>query len=277
MNSRKLGRTIHLMSIPERVFAQLALFNPAVFDLHEQKMLHIDSAVHPLFGHPLAVGIALQSFRGTSEVAARIGMRHARITVEDEGDRFPVPYNYIGDLLLYLRTEDGYPYAVNWSIKAGRNDFHERRRSTIKGFAQQRTDQEKARLRNLLEQEYYLDAGIHTHLLSLDDVPPMVAANLDLMYGYHDLPMDLDPVLLDDYSDDLLEKALQGTPPAFIAIEYAKKWGRRDLFLSKIYQDIWSRKLPVDLHSPILVDKPLCMRGKQLLEVYGHLFRDSPT
>ncbi|KOP61401.1 hypothetical protein OX90_00905 [Pseudomonas coronafaciens pv. porri] len=53
MNSRKLGRTIHLMSIPERVFAQLALFNPAVFDLHEQKMLHIDPAVHPLFGHPL--------------------------------------------------------------------------------------------------------------------------------------------------------------------------------------------------------------------------------
>ncbi|MFW9082213.1 hypothetical protein ACOI9X_23495 [Pseudomonas sp. P2757] len=277
LNSRKLARTMHLLSIPERVFTQLALFNPSVIDIHEQKILQVDPDVHPLFGHPLAIGMPLQPVQGTRNVTARIGMKHARVTAEIEGSRCPVFYNYLGDLLLYLRDSNDRPYAVNWSIKLSGSDFYEKKRQTIKSFKQQQADREKARLRNLLETEYYRDAGIRTLLLSLDDVPSMVVANLDLLYGYHDLPIDLAPALLTDYSEELLCRATQGVPPALVAAEYAKRRGHRDLFLAKIYQDIWCRRLPVDLHKPILVDKPLRIGGRDLLEVYASLFEEQPA
>ena len=37
--SPKLGRDLHLHSIPERMAALVALYNPAVIDIHEQHML----------------------------------------------------------------------------------------------------------------------------------------------------------------------------------------------------------------------------------------------
>ncbi|KPX19502.1 hypothetical protein ALQ08_200170 [Pseudomonas syringae pv. delphinii] len=274
LNSRKLGRAMHLMSVPERVFTQLALFNPLVWDIHEQKILQVGPNVHPLFGHPLTVGMALPGVKGTLAVASRIGMTHARISANLDGEITRLPYNYVGDLLLYLQAQNGQPYAINWTIKISGSDFHEKRRSEIKGLAHQKSDREKARLRHLLEREYYADAGIRTLALSLDDIPDMVVANLDLLYGYHDLPIDIDASLLNDYSAELLEKSVQGIPPALVAIEYAKRWGHRDLLLARIYQEIWCRKLLVNLNKPILVDKPLWIGGPDLLDAYVHLFEE---
>ncbi|MCF5710782.1 transposase [Pseudomonas syringae] len=201
-------------------------------------------------------------------------MTHARISANLDGEITRLPYNYVGDLLLYLQAQNGQPYAINWTIKISGSDFHEKRRSEIKGLAHQKSDREKARLRHLLEREYYADAGIRTLALSLDDIPDMVVANLDLLYGYHDLPIDIDASLLNDYSAELLEKSVQGIPPALVAIEYAKRWGHRDLLLARIYQEIWCRKLLVNLNKPILVDKPLWIGGPDLLDVYAHLFEE---
>lgn len=265
---------MHLMSVPERVFAQLALFNPSVWDIHEQKILQVGPDVHPLFGHPLTVGMALPGVAGTLAVASRIGMAHAQISADLGEEIVRLPYNYVGDLLLYLQAPTGQPYAINWTIKSSGSDFHEKGRSEIKSLAHQKSDREKALLRHLLEREYYADAGIRTLALSLDDIPDMVVANLDLLYGYHDLPMGMDPSLLNDYSAELLEKSVQGIPPALVAIEYATRWGDRDLLLARIYQDIWCRKLLVNLNKPILVNKPLRIGGPDLLDVYAHLFEE---
>ena len=56
LNSRKLGRAVHALSTPERVFTQLALYHPDLIDIHEQKMLWPYDFAHPLNGHPLAKG-----------------------------------------------------------------------------------------------------------------------------------------------------------------------------------------------------------------------------
>lgn len=272
LNSRKLGRVLHLLSIPERAFTQFALFNPSVFDVHEQQMLHIYKQPHPLHGHPFARGMDLLPVIGTSAVAEQIGMHHAEIRIKEGNKVRYVEYPYLGDLLLFLKDDNGLPYALNWTIKLSALDFGERKRKKVKTLAQQRADKEAAVLRNALEEEYYLSAGIRTVKLSLDDIDRTVVANLDLVYGSHGIDIGLEEHLLTDYSADIKRAAEIGDPLAPIAIKYGKKWGRRDLFLTKIYQDIWDRKLMVDFFQNILIDQPLNIGGTDILECYRSFF-----
>jgi len=62
-----------------------------------------------------------------------------------------------------------------------------------------------------------------------------------------------------------------------VAIRHADLWGSRDQFITKIYQDIWERKLPVNFFQPILIDHPLSMDGGDLLDVYGALFQENES
>jgi hypothetical protein len=273
--SRKLGRNLHLLSTPERIFAQLALFNPFVFELHEQKALSPLPDTHPLQGHPLAMGLQLQPVKGTALVAEEIGMKHAAVVMTyGNGERERTPHPYLGDLLLYIKPNDCAPYAVNWTVKLCSADFHEVARGNLKSLAKQRADREKARLRYALEEEYYLSAGIRTVRVSRDLLDPVFVANLDLLYGYHDRAIDIDNDLLEEFSLEIKKCVKAGGSVAKIAIEYGQRWGRRDLFLAKIYKDIWDRKLLVNLFEPLLIDHPLRIDGQDALQFYGFLFTD---
>lgn len=273
LNSRKLGRSLHLLSTPERVFAQLALYNPDVFEIHEQKVLSPISDFHPLHGHPLTTGLKLPPVKGTSLIADEIGLKHATAILSySNGDRERVPYPYLGDLLLYINPEGETPYPVNWTVKLSGLDFDEMCRGDLKSLDRQRADREKARLRHALEEQYYLSAGIRTVRVSTDMLDPMVAANLDLLYGYHERPIPIESSLLADFAMEVQDCVQLGCPVAAVAIKYGKRWGRRDLFLNKIYKDIWERKLLVNLFEPILIDHPLNADSNDVLSVYGSLF-----
>ncbi|HHF0814910.1 TPA: hypothetical protein ACPIDV_003944 [Pseudomonas aeruginosa] len=274
LNSRKLGRSIHLISTHERTFAQLALYHPRLFDLHEQKMLSPAAMSHPLHGHPSAIGMSLGSTSGTVSIADRIGLRHHKVTVEcADGQRESTPFPYLGDLLLYLKDESGIPYAINWSVKGSRADFAENERKSVKPLVQQRRDKEKARLRHLLEEEYYREMGIKTIRVSSEDIDPIVAANLSLLYGCHDDDFDLEESLLDDYSCDVELAIDDGVPVSNVALSYGRKWGRRDQFIRKFYKDVWARRLSVDLFSPVLIDHPLQRAERDILDVYAELYK----
>lgn len=272
MYSRRLDRCLHLLSVTERVFTQLALFNPLVFEIHEQRMLFPTPCLHPLHGHPLAAGLNLSPIPGTLAIADQIGMPHAMVLVGEGEDARYAAYPYLGDLLLFLTDQNGQPFAVNWTIKLSAGDFTERRRNAVKTMAEQIKDKRKASLRNVLEEEYYRSAGIRTVMLSMEDIDPVVAANLDLVYGADDIEFDIDPSLLEDFSSAVMESAHAGAPPALVAIEYGKKWGRRDVFLAKIYADIWRRIIPVDFFQYIQIDQPLNIGGRDLLSHYGAFF-----
>lgn len=276
LNSRKLGRTLHLLSIPERVFTQLALFNPAVFEIHEQKMLHPVPHVHPLHGHPFALGLSLSPLVGTLAAAKDIGMDHAKVVIETPcGERQWSAYPYLGDLLIYLREPGTAPYALNWNIKLSKFDFMEKRRSKVKSLEARREDRERAELRLRLEQTYYASAGIRTVNLSLDDIDPIVVANLDQIFGLHDRPLSLDSQLLEDFSHQLQEDFNIGRPPALAAIAYSNKWGHRDQFIARIYQDIWNRALPVDLFQYIQIDQPLGQARCEVIDHYRDFFSEA--
>ncbi|RON55592.1 transposase [Pseudomonas frederiksbergensis] len=275
LHSRKLRRTVHLLSGPEKVFAQLALYHPDLFELHEQKMLWPVNAGHPLRGHPLTKGTFPPPLRGTVDIAREIGFKHHEIVVEDaSGNRRKIPYPYQGDLLLYLLNSRGEPYAVNWTVKDRAVAFRERRSSSPKTPVQQRKDREHAELRGELERRYYASAGIRTVEVSRDLVSPTIQANLDLLFGMHDLDFSLEAALLEDFSGAVSDAVQIGKPVAYVAIEHSARWGFRDQFIAKIYQDIWDRKLLVDFSESILIDRPLVTGGCDLLQEFGSFFQE---
>lgn len=278
LNSRKLGRSIHVLSTPERVFAQLALYHPELIDLHEQKMLSPVRTVHPLHGHPLVSGYFPTPMTGTLEIAKSIGFKHHEIAVDlPDGQRKKMPFPYQGDLLLFMRKGTDAPYAVNWSVKDVSGAFAERRLRRAKTPLQQKKDQDHARLRAQLEAEYYSRAGIKTHQVSLDLIPEALIANLDLLFSMHDLPLTLDPTLLDEFSQEIGVFFEKGLRISDLANRYGARWGFRDQFLARFYQDIWARKLDVCMFEPILIDHPLRRKEKDLLEVYGSLFEEQAS
>lgn len=274
LNSRLLGRTIHTLSRPERVFTQLALYNPALFDLHEQKMLWPIQHSHPLFGHPLTHGWFPPPVRGTVDIAEEIGLKHFMAeTVLKNGERKWMLHPYVGDLLLYLHGAAG-PYALNWTVKDRQEAFGERRLGKAKTPVQRKKDRTKAELRALLEEKYYASAGIRTVQVSLDMLEPVLVQNLGLLFPLHGVALRIDKNLLEDFTSDLKEAVDNGVPPALLAIKYAADWGARDQFICKIYQEIWNRNLPVGLLEPILIDQPLQTNGPDVLSVYGSLFEE---
>lgn len=273
LRSRKLGRTLHLLSRPEKLFTQLALYNPNLFELHEQKMLWPIHAPHPLRGHPLTKGTFPPPLSGTVEIAKDIGFKHYEIVMEDaEGNRRKMPFPYQGDLLLYLLNDDGAPSVINWTVKDDPLAFRERRSGKAKTAVQQKKDREHAELRGELERRYYASAGIRTVEVSRDLVSPVIQANLDLLFCMHDLDFSVGSSLLDDFGAEVADAVERGDPVAYIAIEYSARWGFRDQFIAKIYQDIWDRKILVDFNEPILIDHPIVTGGCDPLLEFGSLF-----
>lgn len=274
LNSRRLGRAVHALSTPERVFTQLALYHPNLIDLHEQKMLWPTPYSHPLQGHPLTRGLSLAPVKGTMAIAQELGFKHHEIIIQRSDEtRERLPFPYQGDLLLYLMGNDGFPYAVNWTVKDKTKAFCERRLGSAKTPVQQKKDRMHARLRAELENTYYAGAGIRTVQMALDEISETVIANLDLLFMVHGLQLTLCPTLIEDFGSDVQEAVKQGEPVNFLAISYAKKWGSFDQFIAKIYQDIWNRKISINFFKPILIDKVLSTDGGDLLKVYGSLFR----
>lgn len=274
LNSRLLGRTLHLMSQPERVFAQLALYHPALIDLHEQKMLWPINSCHPLRGHPLMREKFPRPVRGTMDIALEIGMKHYEIVNrEEDGSVERIPFPYQGDLLLYLNGPHG-AYAINWTVKGKKEAFGEKRIGRAKTPVQQKKDRLSAKLRTSLEEIYYASAGIRTVQVSLDLLETVAIQNLRLLFPMHDRLLTLEEGLLAEFDLALKEAVVAGLPPAELAIKYGSQWDCRDQFICRIYQKIWSRDIPVGLLDPILIDHPLSTDGRDALLEYGALFEE---
>ncbi len=273
--SARLRRVIHVLSTTERVYAQFGLYHPDLFELHEQRMLHPISAVHPLHGHPLAVGMDLPPVLGTVEIAQALNCGHDRVhLVDEQGEPYVAPYPFLGDLLLYLSNDLGQPYCVNWTIKLDHRDFSEKNRTSMKSLAMQQRDKDKAQLRQQIERDHYKAAGIRTIELSRDDLDKEFRSNLNFLFSWHGAPAISDKSLGADFDEEVQSAILSGLPVNETIKRYSSHWGRQHEFLARLYQNIWERKLPVDMFSPILIDSPFSINFEDALDHYAHLFRE---
>src|SRR3546814_10767981 len=123
-----------------------------------------------------------------------------KVSYKENRHAFP----YLGDILLYLRDEQG-PYCVNWSVKARREDFFDRpaQRSAVATTPSGYCTTLSAR--HYLEQRYFADAKIPTHFIAAEDLDINVIHNLNSLYARAQtpsaLPLDAQEHLIHTFQD----------------------------------------------------------------------------
>ena len=254
------GRDMHLLSTPETEAAFLALYHPAVWDIHEQKVLSTVPTTHPLFGHPLVDSLSLSPLLGTVNVAHRLGVlnEHPKLLVFDQNTKENewVPFPFVGDLLLYLRDDSG-PYCVNWTIKLTEDDFR-RRGPRALGRVRSRSPDPGAEIRHRIEADYYWDAQIRTVPVTRAEIDRELAANLRSIFGWHAREPGMDSAaisrMLDWYRDHLSESGTAHELTVRAANTFNTSQYQAKIIL---YRGVWKRHLLVDLYTPFLIDCPL--------------------
>jgi hypothetical protein len=276
------GRWGHLLSPWERHVLVLGLHLRCAFgffDVHEQKMLSPIPRVHPLFSHPRGAGLDLPPFRGTIDVAQRLGefRLHPVVRLAEpaslNGFRW-VAFPFVGDLLWFLEDAAG-PYCVNQNVKRDDEDFRDpgRTRRFAKNLAR---SQERAQFRLQVEKLYYADAGIRTAEIAAAKIDFHVSANLSMLLGLRAARLSISPAEREELVERF-EVALDlPIAPCHVIHRFCGRY-RRSFSDGKavLYQAIWNRRLRVDLFRPVLVDKPLKREIHDLADVYRGWFARS--
>ena len=272
------GRYLIAQSKVERAALLLALYHPSVVEIHEQKVLSVDPAPHPLFGHPLAIGLDLPPLAGTVAVADRIGClsRHPMISMQNESNPHEdcwVPFPFIGDALLYLQDEID-PFCVNWTIKKDEKSFQLRMPGNKP--VQKAPEPNISELqRHQIEEVFYMDGLIPTYRITLDKIDKEVRINLLNLHNWYTRPTL--SLIDDEKREHILNYYNQAIGSEVVQFELAKLASQKysvDLYDAKLIlkQGIWSRRLRVDMFQPILDNGPLNREKKDVLDVYAQWF-----
>ena len=283
--STKLMRDLHFLSIPEREACLFALHNSAVFEIKEQHMLHPFRAPHPLVGHPVSKGLDLLPVQGTLAVAKRLGegmlSKHPVVLWSEKERNDPsidtdkwIPMSYVGDLLVFIRDENG-AYVVNWTIKATPENFDQFLPHDLIGRLNKlHKKRDKDDRRHRLEAAYFLDAGIRTVRIAGNELDRSVVANLTDLACQAGQPEPLDF----DRRQEMIEqfRKLNGTRTTVLSrlADITRRFEcTRAQAVTILLQAIWARKVRVDLHKPILLDRPLVPERLDIFDEYSHFFR----
>lgn len=267
----ELGRNIHNLSTAEKACSCLARYHPSVVDIHEQNLLWPTTHEHPLSARYPEASTQYEPFRGTLEVADRLGYLdlHPVLTIRKGAKRSFVPWPYQGDQLLFLETEDG-PYCVNWTVKDKPKAFTD---PPPGPKAKEVSGQLRLIARHEIESEYYKDVEIRTQRVTKEELHPEMASNLIKLCLYAGIVTGLEKEQIIELEAALIQGIATETPPA-VTIARFVIMGRCSLEQGRVifYQAIWHRRLRVDLFSTILIDRPVALEERDVLEVYADWF-----
>lgn len=274
--SEKLGRYCHALSSVEQKAILLALFNPALFELQEQRILSTEPRPHPLASHPWVVGESLPELRGTIEVCDRLGMlqRHQWIYVNhpSKEERVPIPIPFVGDLLLFLTDARG-PYCVNWTVKHSEEGFEQplflNRPVKNPGKAIQSTGE-----RHAIEECYYLDAAIQTIRVVNRQIPDEFAFNLMTLFLLQHRAKDIPLAIYQEACDRLQACLHTGQPPLELSLSLIHRYNLSpDLAKALLFRAIWRRDVRPELFDEaIFIDRPLKPEKRDPLKVFAAWF-----
>lgn len=275
--SLKLQRMLHAMSGPELDVFPLAMYHPALIDFKEGMIMQVEASDHPLVGHRKAIGLQLPTTSGTDAIVERLGFhgRHPRIRAEDrdeEGNifRFWAPWPWILDPMLFLEDAQG-PYCISWDIKRsshdhgmpGPGDYTER---------QSPRAIEKAKIRDLVYQEYMRELSIRIVRVAQADIPRSLATNLRHLLIQHAQLPDIDPVLHGEMLLALDEAFRRGNPPIEVMTDFAKSGVTPRLVMHCLEHAIFERRIRVDLYQRCMPDRPMIPEQKDVLVEFSHWF-----
>ena len=268
------GRPFHLMSQNETWVALLVLYHPQVWDVHEQRVLFPQPTPHYLQGHPRAPGLNFPPFRGTVDVAERLGTlsKHprckVRISDEEVGTSW---YPYLSDLLVFLEDDEG-AYVVNLSVKDRSQSFEERTHS--EGKPSRKGPDEGVMNRHALEAEYYADAGIPTRQVVGKGVDEELRNNLYSLFQFHAEETSVSESTcraLWNYFSSQVGRPIKARD---LVTQAAEKLRLSESEVQTVLlQGIWKREIMVDLFRPVLMDRPLRRMSADPVDVYNNWFR----
>ncbi|WP_027467882.1 hypothetical protein [Deefgea rivuli] len=270
----RFERELHLLSEVERCACLLALYNPCLFELNEQRVLWTQPRPHPLSEHPLIRETTLPPLPGLYHIAKRIGVERTLRTVwlTDDADSPHVKLPYVGDLLLFLTDEQG-PFLVNWSVKSTDSGFEQQLGQRPSARRSERS-QGRAKIRHQLEELNYSEAGIQTIRITGTKLDKQLCANLSQLYPWVIRKMTLHA---DSRAKIIAEyQQIIGTPSSPLDILptlLTRYHCTREEAQNTLYRGIWERILPVDLFNPILFDRPLRFAKLDPLVHYADWFR----
>ena len=279
LNSTRFGRPLEALSSGERDSILLALYHPALFDLHEQFALSPAATFHPLHTHPDMAGKALPAISGSLEIAARLGVLalHPKVKVPASIDEHGVeeaeywaPVSWIGDLLLYLIDESG-PYCVHWDVKLiqGAHGKPGPGSRNIPGSLAFR----RAAARLKVVDVYFQEAGIRSIAVAKASIDRQVAYNLRQLNSANLRSPEMTLSRQEDLILRLEDGLRSGTPPIKTFNQLVNEASLSFFEFRRVfYQAIWLRRLRVDLYKPVLIDRPLRPEVRDVLEEYKQWF-----
>ncbi|MBU0589215.1 MAG: hypothetical protein KJ852_16720 [Gammaproteobacteria bacterium] len=272
----KLGRReVHTLSFNETCTALLAFYNPACWEIFDQRAMSTTPRPHLLQGHAKADGLKLRPFEGTVSVTERLGTlaKHPKVRarIGARQENWPwAPFPYFADLTLCLEDESG-PYVVDWPVKDKEDDF--KKRGPRKGRSRPDKDDPAVVARTALQEIYNSDAGIRTHQVVGRSIDFHVRCNLREMF----LDESYRTTIHEEARPDLIHElnASVGVDiPAYITarrLANSFKIQPREV-VAIIKQGIWNRQIRVDLFQPVLMDKPLRPEIQDVLSHYADWF-----
>lgn len=282
----KLQRYVHALSVPEAFCFALALYNPAVWELHEQHILHPGVRQHPLSAHPKYSHKEWPTTTGTHRIAKRLGVEHPSVWVPNDdlrnphhasidelltpqpsGKRQPIPYE--GDGLLFLRDSQG-EYLLSWDVKSAKGNHGNPGGSM---FEQMRPNaRQKADAREAIYREYMGELGIRIVRISLDDIPESVRKNVLFLCLAHSQPVDLPDPMVADLLGEFEYGIAKEKIPLHTINHYVKTDAEFRCAKNLLQIAAWERKLRVNLNYAVLVNEPLVPEESDLLIELAHLF-----
>lgn len=277
LRPKKLGcRPLHTLSRSETAFALLALYHPRCWEVFDQRVMSPTPRPHLFFGHPMASGMPLGSFKGTLDVADRLGMLrfHPRVRLEvgDDPSKWPfAPFPYICDLNLCMVDEIG-PYLLNWPVKDKFEDF--KRRGPKKSRARPDEDDPAVVRRSMLETVYFEDAGVRSQQVVGRDIDFQVRCNLRDLFLDDSFPTTIDEPARLEIVAQFREAIGMDVPAYLLALKVSRERRIPDReVIAILKQAIWMRELRVDLFQPVLMDRPLREERQDVLVRYRAWFK----
>ena len=270
------GRYCHTLSSIEQKALLIALFNPALFEMQEQRMLATEARPHPLSGYEAAGGMNLPALRGTIDVCDRLDMieRHLWIHMEhpDGTGRVPVPAPFIGDLLLFLSDAQG-PYCVNWTIKSTEEEFG-RRLLASRPSRRPKEDAEAVRIRHAIEERYYADAGIPTIRVVDRDMPALFIQNIKDFILIQHRAAGFDAALYAEVCDRLQACIQTGQPPIMALGSMMRRYDLSlEIAKAACWRALWRRDVrPELMDEAIFPDLPLKPQRRYSLHAFSAWF-----
>ena len=289
---RPFQRLMHPLSLPEAVAHALALYNPSVWEAHDNHVLSPWPAENPLSTHPIYRSRPWPATRGTLQILDSLGVasshprvprltvagaavgqdgKPTRIEISDGNQVLP----WIGDLLLFLKDEHGNVWLVEWDIKSesGKHaqpwagDWRPGRNAAALA---------KAEIREAAYVPYMADMGIPIRRVAADQIPPVVGANLVRLCQRYAREVALPPTLITELIEAFRDALRTGELPMDAIGRLVRGHEEKQAATRVLDHCVWERRFAVDLWQPLTVDHPLRPERVDVLHHFSHLFARQP-